>query len=81
LRRHGGDAWSGSEDLPFDVPGLTGAMTTRLPFTIYDPELMSEWADRVWLEATDHDTALAFDVPWTASTVDHAHQVTYDATA
>lgn len=56
-------------------------MTTRLPFTIYDPELMSEWADRVWLEATDHDTALAFDVPWTASTVDHAHQVTYDATA
>ncbi|HSD87444.1 MAG TPA: hypothetical protein VLB44_08010 [Kofleriaceae bacterium] len=73
------DAWSGSEDLPFDVPGLTGAMTTRLPFTIYDPQLMSEWGERVWLDATDHDTALAFDVPWTASTVDHAHEVTYDA--
>ena len=54
------DAWSGPEDRPFFVPGLTGDMTTRLPFTIYDPELMSEWA---------------FGVPWAASTIDHAHEV------
>jgi hypothetical protein len=73
------DAWSGPEDQAFDVPGLSGAMTTRLPFTIYDPQMMSEWAERVWLDAIDHDTATAFGVPWTAGTVDHAHEITYDA--
>ncbi|HEY1559230.1 MAG TPA: hypothetical protein VGF94_30625 [Kofleriaceae bacterium] len=73
------DTWSGPEDAPFAVPGLTGEMTTRLPFTIYDPQLMAAWAEQVWLDATDHATATAFGVPWTASSVAAAHEVTYDA--
>jgi len=73
------DAWSGPEDQPFPIAGLTGEMATKLPFTIYDPQLMAEWAERVWAEATAHGTAMAFDVPWTANTIEAAHEVTYDA--
>ena len=73
------DAWSGAEDQPFGVPGATGEMATKLPFTIYDPELMSEWAEQVWLDAADHDIAMALDVPWTASHAATAHQITTDA--
>jgi hypothetical protein len=73
------DAWSGAEDQPFGVPGATGEMASKLPFTIYDPELMSEWAEQVWLDATDHDVAMALDVPWTASHAATAHQITTDA--
>ena len=73
------DAWHGPEDTAFGVPGLTGAMQTQLPFTIYDPELMAEWAERVWLDATDHGTAIALGVPWTAGTVESVHEITYDA--
>jgi hypothetical protein len=73
------DAWSGPEDVAFPIAGLAGAMQTQLPFTIYDPELMSEWAERVWTEANANGTATAFGVPWTASTVDHSHAITYDA--
>ena len=75
------DAWNGPEDQPFPVAGLTGEMASRLPFTIYDPQLMHEWAEQVWAEAnaSETNTATAFDVPWTASTVDAAKEVTYDA--
>ena len=73
------DAWHGPEDAPFDVPGLTGAMQTQLPFTIYDPEMIAEWAEGVWLDATDHGTATALGVPWTAGTVESVHEITYDA--
>jgi hypothetical protein len=73
------DAWHGPEDTAFDVPGLTGAMQTQLPFTIYDPELMAEWAESVYLDAIDHGTATSLGVPWTASTVDAVHEITYDA--
>ena len=54
-------------------------MQTQLPFTIYDPEMMAEWAEQVWLDAIDHDTATALGVPWTAGTVGAAHEITYDA--
>jgi hypothetical protein len=73
------DAWSGPEDAPFAVPGLYGDMTTRLPFTIYDPQLMAEWAERVWLDATDHESASSLGATWTAGTVGRAHEITYDA--
>ncbi len=75
------DAWNGPEDKPFPVAGLTGEMTNKLPFTIYDPQLMHEWAEKVWTEANGNETntATAFDVPWTASTVESAKEVTYDA--
>jgi len=73
------DAWSGPEDQPFPVAGLTGELATKLPFTIYDPQRMAEWAEQVWTEATEHSTSMSLGVPWTASTVDHAHEVTYDA--
>lgn len=73
------DAWSGPEDQPFGVPGATGEMTSKLPFTIYDPEMMAEWAEQVWLDATDHGTAVALGVPWTAGHAGAAHEITYDA--
>lgn len=73
------NAWNGPEDVPFAVPGLTGAMQTQLPFTIYDPEMMADWAEQVWSEANDNGTAQALGVPWTASVNAGAHEVTYDA--
>jgi hypothetical protein len=73
------DTWSGPEDQPFPIAGLTGAMTTRLPFTIYDPELMAQWGERVWTEANEKGSATSLGVPWTAGTVEAAHEVTYDA--
>jgi len=73
------DAWSGPEDAPFDVPGLTGEMTTRLPFTIYDPELMASWAESVWQAASKHGAATALGAEWTAGTDGAAHEVTFDA--
>ncbi len=73
------DAWSGPEDQPFGVTGLTGAMQTQLPFTIYDPEMMSEWAEQVWTMATANGSATSVAATWTASTVEQAHEITYDA--
>ena len=73
------DAWNGPEDTAWPIAGLTGPMRTQLPFTIYDPQLMAEWAERVWAEANANDTAMAFGVPWTAGTVEAAHEITYDA--
>ena len=73
------DAWSGPEDTTFDVPGLEGEMRTRLPFTIYDPELMANWAESVWQAAKQHGVATAFGERWTASTMGQAHEVTLDA--
>ncbi|MBA2539610.1 MAG: hypothetical protein H0V17_08250 [Deltaproteobacteria bacterium] len=73
------DAWSGPEDLPFPIAGLTGAMKSRLPFTIYDPQMMAEWAERVWTEASASGSAMSLGVPWTATTSEAAHEVTYDA--
>jgi len=74
------DAWSGPEDAPFPIAGLTGELRTKLPFSIYDPQLMAEWAEQVWLEADNNGgTTTAFEVPWTAGTVESVHEVTYDA--
>ena len=70
------DAWNGPEDVAFDVPGLTGAMQTQLPFTIYDPERMAEWAEDLWTQGT----AQALGVTWTAGVSDAgAHEITTDA--
>jgi hypothetical protein len=73
------DTWSGPEDAPFPVAGLTGEMTTKLPFTIYDPQMMAEWAERTWAEARTSGSATSLGATWTASTVGAAHEVTYDA--
>lgn len=73
------DAWSGPEDQPWPIDGLTGAMRTQLPFSIYDPQLMAAWAEDVWTAAQAHGTADALGVPWTASLAGAAHEITYDA--
>jgi len=73
------DAWSGPEDAPFPIDGLAGEMRTKLPFTIYDPELMAAWAEHVWAAAPTTAPTTAMDVPWTAATVGNAHEVRYDA--
>ncbi len=69
------DAWNGPEDVAFDVPGLTGAMQTQLPFTIYDPEMMADWAEDLWAQGT----AQALGVTWTAQVTDGAHEIVTDA--
>lgn len=74
------DAWNGPEDTEFPIAGLTGRMKTQLPFTIYDPQLMAEWAEQVYKQAVDSGGAVtSLGVPWTAGTVGQAHEVTYDA--
>jgi hypothetical protein len=73
------DAWNGPDDPAFDVPGVTGAMTTQLPFTIYDPEMMAEWAEGVWLDASDYGSTTALGATWTAGHAGAAHEITYDA--
>ena len=70
------DAWNGPEDVAFDVPGLTGAMQTELPFTIYDPEMMADWAESLWAQGT----AQSLGVTWTAGVSDAgAHEIVTDA--
>jgi hypothetical protein len=73
------NAWSGPQDSGFAVPGLTGELQTAVPFTLYDPEMMADWAQSVWQAATANATASAFGVTWTAGTVEQAHEITYDA--
>jgi hypothetical protein len=73
------DAWHGSDDAPLAASGLSGAMQTQVPFTIYDPEMIAEWAEGVWQEAIDNGSATALGVPWTAGTVESVHEITYDA--
>jgi hypothetical protein len=73
------DAWSGPEDQPFGVPGAVGEMTSKLPFTIYDPELMSEWGEQIYAAAVASGNASSLGATWTAGTVAAAHEVTFDA--
>ncbi len=73
------DAWTGSEDMPFAVAGLPSALATQIPFSLYDPELMAEWAEKVWAEADSKGSASALGALWTANIVDHAHEIVYDA--
>lgn len=74
------DAWSGPEDTVFDVPGLEGEMRTKLPFTIYDPEMMASWAESVWQAAQQHGAATSLGAQWTAGSDANAHEVILDAT-
>ncbi|HTR54655.1 MAG TPA: hypothetical protein VMJ10_28380 [Kofleriaceae bacterium] len=73
------DAWSGPEDQPFPIAGLPGAMQSQLPFSIYDPELMAEWAEQVFAQARAQGSADSLGATWTADTVEAVHEVTYDA--
>lgn len=73
------DSWSGPEDTEFDVPGLHGEMKTKLPFTIYDPEMMADWAESVWQAAEAHGVATSLGAQWTAGLAGNAHEVTFDA--
>jgi hypothetical protein len=51
----------------------------KVPFTIYDPMLMHDWAQKVWNEATANGSAQALETTWKASTEGRAHVVTTDA--
>ncbi len=75
------DAWTGPEDAPFALPGVTlpGRLASQVPFTLYDPELMAEWAEQVWAQASAQGPAAALGATWTADTVQAVHEVTYDA--
>jgi hypothetical protein len=73
------DTWSGPEDKSLNLPSLPPELQTKVPFSIYDPQLMAEWAENVWQEATQKGSADAFGVKWKASTVNNVHEVTYDA--
>jgi hypothetical protein len=75
------NAWTGPEDTPFSIPHVTlpPALQSAVPFTLYDPQMMVEWAEGVWSQATDAGSAVSLEATWTADTVQDVHQVTYDA--
>jgi hypothetical protein len=60
--------WTGPED------------TYQLPFSIFDPNLMNKWAEKVWADAQAHGgSAESLEASWTAGTVGKAHEITTDA--
>jgi hypothetical protein len=73
------DRWTGAEDLPFNVPDLPASVASAVPFTIYDPELIANWAEGVWAQASQAGTVDSLGASWTADTVGAVHQVSYDA--
>jgi len=75
------DTWTGPEDTPFSISGVTlaGPMASAVPFTIYDPQLVAAWAEQVWSEATANGSAVSLEATWTADTVKAVHEITYDA--
>jgi hypothetical protein len=73
------DGWTGAEDLPFGLAELPASMASAVPFTIYDPELIANWAEGVWAQASEAGTADSLGAIWTAGTVGAVHQVSYDA--
>lgn len=73
------DSWTGPEDQPFGVAGLSGELANKVPFDIYDPELMNDWVESVWARAHSSGSAAALGVSWTATEVDAAHEIHTDA--
>ena len=75
------NSWTGPEDTPFDIPGvtLTGPLVSAVPFTLYDPALMQAWAEQVWSSANTSGSAASLGGTWTAQKVKAIHQITYDA--
>lgn len=72
-------SWSGPEDQPFEGVTLTPGAESTLPFSIYDPELMTKWAEEVWASASRDGSAESLEARWTASAVGNAHEITTDA--
>lgn len=73
------DAWTGPEDKSFGIASLPKELDTKVPFSLYDPELMTKWAEGVWQEASKSGSASSLGAKWTASTVGGSHEITYDA--
>jgi hypothetical protein len=73
------DAWNGPEDKSFNLSSLPAELDTKVPFSIYDPELMANWAEATWAQATHNGTSYALGATWTAGTVQSVHEITYDA--
>jgi len=73
------DSWTGEEDDSFGVSQANGPLDHQLPFSIYDPMLMQDWAERVWSEANAKGTATSMETKWKASTNGHSHEITTDA--
>lgn len=82
--------WTGGETIPASSwPILMGTEKLKtwsgdddefqVPFTIYDPMRMHDWAQKVWEEASAHGSATSLETTWTASTEGRAHVVTTDA--
>lgn len=73
------DAWTGPEDKSFGIVSLPPELETKVPFSLYDPELMTKWAEGVWQEASQNGSTTSLGAKWTASTVGGSHEITYDA--
>jgi hypothetical protein len=82
--------WTGGDAIPASGwPILAGTDPLKtwsgdgdeftVPFTIYDPMRMHDWAQKVWTEATANGSAQSLEATWTASTEGRAHVVTTDA--
>jgi len=64
---------------PFGIAALPASMTSAVPFTLYDPEMMAKWAEDVWTLASDTGSADSLGATWTPDVVNKAHRITYDA--
>lgn len=82
--------WTGGETIPASGwPILAGTEKLKawsdaedeftVPFSIYDPMRMHDWAQKVWEEASAHGSTTSLETTWTASTEGRAHVVTTDA--
>ncbi len=54
-------------------------MTSLKDVLLYDPQLIAEWAERTWAEATANGTAESLGAAWTATVSGQAHEVVTDA--
>ncbi|MBX3230489.1 MAG: hypothetical protein KIT84_02850 [Labilithrix sp.] len=72
-------SWTGPEDDAFGITEARGPLERQLPFSIYDPMLMNDWAERVWSDANAHGAATSMETTWTASTNGRSHEITTDA--
>jgi hypothetical protein len=74
------DSWTGPQDTDFGLPQLPPTLSNRVPFTIYDPEMMVDWAEQVYLQARANGSASALGMTWTPSAAGMAHEIVTDAT-
>lgn len=73
------DSWTGDEDDSFGITQASGPLDSQVPFSIYDPMLMQDWAERVWKDANTNGSARSLEATWKAKTNGRSHEIITDA--